>query len=165
MVSVRSATLVLAAVVGLGACAPKVPSAAEAVAAADALDARFLAAFNAGNIDSLLNDYWNSPELVTIGLDAMGAKGWDAAKAGYAATMQAMPGAKMEFPSRNNQAFGDFVIGHGTWKVTIPAEKGPPTVLEGRYSDVKAYRDGKWVYVHDHASVPLPPAPPAPAKK
>ena len=27
----------------------------------------------------------------------------------------------------------------------------------GRYTDVKAQRDGKWVYIIDHASVPLPP--------
>jgi hypothetical protein len=40
-----------------------------------------------------------------------------------------------------------------------PVEKSSPQVMEGRYSDVKAPRDGKWVYATDHASVPLPPRP------
>lgn len=29
--------------------------------------------------------------------------------------------------------------------------------MRARYSDVKAKRDDKWVYIFDHASVPLPP--------
>ena len=57
-----------------------------------------------------------------------------------------------------NEALGDVVLGSGTWKLTIPA-KPKPQVMEGRYSDVKAMRDGRWVLVMDHASVPLPPAP------
>ena len=40
-----------------------------------------------------------------------------------------------------------------------------PQIIEGRYTDVKRMHDGKWVYVMDHASVPLPPPPPAPVRK
>lgn len=29
--------------------------------------------------------------------------------------------------------------------------------MMGRYTDIKAERDGKWVYIMDHASMPLPP--------
>jgi len=29
--------------------------------------------------------------------------------------------------------------------------------MEGRYTDVKAKRDGRWVYLLDHASAPIPP--------
>ena len=48
------------------------------------------------------------------------------------------------------------------WLSTVPANgDGTSTVLQGRYSDVKAQRDGQWVYIMDHASVPLPPAPAA----
>ena len=75
--------------------------------------------------------------------------------------MSSMPGAKLEFLNMRNEAHGDVVLGWGTWRITMgPAES--PQVFEGRYSDVKAMHDGKWVYVMDHASVPLPP-PPAPA--
>ena len=36
---------------------------------------------------------------------------------------------------------------------------GEPLQMEGRYTDAKAERDGKWVYLVDHASVPIPPPP------
>jgi len=32
--------------------------------------------------------------------------------------------------------------------------EGKPFEMTGRYTDVKALRDGKWVYITDHASVP-----------
>jgi hypothetical protein len=32
--------------------------------------------------------------------------------------------------------------------------------LDGRFTDVKTQRDGKWVYILDHASAPMP-GPPA----
>jgi ketosteroid isomerase-like protein len=131
------------------------------VSAADALDQQFREAFNKGDVDALSALYWNSPDVVSISPDGMGTKGWDATRAGAAEMVKAMPGATLEFTSMHNAAHGDVVLGWGTWKMTVP---GPaPMVLEGRYSDAKAKRDGKWVYLMDHASVPLPPPPAPPA--
>lgn len=138
---------------------PAGPTPAEMVAAANTLDQQFLAAFNQADVDALMATYWNSPDLVSFGPDGMGTKGWDACKAGAVEMFKAMPGARLEFTAMHNDVHGDVVIGWGTWKMTM----GPPDapqVLEGRYSDVKARHDGKWVYVSDHASVPLPPPPP-----
>ena len=73
---------------------------------------------------------------------------------------KAMPGATLEYLTKHSDVHGDVVIGSGTWKMTIPTPGGHQ-VMEGRFSDVKAMRDGKWVFVMDHASVPLPPPPPA----
>lgn len=157
------------AAIALSACAPATPAApagptpAEMVAAADALDKQFLEAFNAGDVDALAATYWNSPDLVSFGPDGMGTKGWEATKAGSVEMFKAMPGAKLEFTAVQNKAYGDMVLGWGTWKMTIPTPAGPQ-VMEGRYSDAKALKDGKWVYLMDHASVPLPPAPAAPSK-
>lgn len=109
--------------------------------------------------------YWKSPDLVSISLDGMGLKGADAVKASWAEMFKTMPGAKLEFTASTNVAFGETVLGSGTWRITIPVETGAPQVMEGRYSDVKARRDGQWVLVMDHGSVPLPPPPPAPVKK
>lgn len=167
----RPMTLAVAAIaaITLGACAPATPVApagptpAEMVAAADALDKRFLEAFNAGDVEALAATYWNSPNLVSFGPDGMGTKGWEATKAGSVEMLKAMPGAKLEFITVQNDVHGDMVLGWGTWKMTIPTPAGPQ-VMEGRFSDAKALKDGKWVYLMDHASVPLPPAPAAPAK-
>jgi len=159
--SSRAATL-LAAVALAGACAPKGPTPEAMVAAADSVDQAFLTAFNAGDVNALMATYWNSPTLVNIGLDGMGGLGWDNAKAGWELSMAAMPGAQLAFDSSQNIPQGDVVLGWGTWTITIPAGDGTAMMLKGRYSDVKAMRDGKWVYVMDHASVPMPPAPAAP---
>ena len=146
-----------------GACAPTSPSPAQIVAAADSVDQRFLAAFNKGDVDALMATYWQSPDLVSIGLDGMGLKGWDATKASWAGLFSAMPGAQLEFTTHQNEAFGDVALGSGTWRLTTPVAGGDTQVMQGRFSDVKAFRDGKWVYVMDHGSVPLPPAPAAAA--
>jgi ketosteroid isomerase-like protein len=143
------------------ACAPKAPTPAEMVAAADALDKEFLATFNRGDIDGLMATYWKSPDLVSIGLDG-GGMNWEAAKAGWGEVFKTMPGVQLEFLSAHNIVEGTAVLGWGTFRMTVPVEGGPPQVMEGRFSDVKALRDGKWVYVMDHASVPLLPPPPAP---
>ncbi len=163
------AVLGLALVTAVTGCAPAPPAApagptpAQLVAAADALDRQFLDAFNKGDTDAIMATYWNSPNLVSYGPDGMGTKGWDAAKAGSAEMFKAMPGAKLEFIKVQNDVHGDLVLGWGTWKMTMPTPGGPQ-VMEGRYSDVKGMRDGKMVFIMDHASVPLPPAPPAPVK-
>jgi ketosteroid isomerase-like protein len=143
---------------------PPGPTDAEKLAAAEALDQRFLEAFNKGDVDALMATYWNSPKLVSFGPDGMGTTGWEAAKAASAEMIKMMPGTKLEFLTHNNDVHGDAVIGWGTWKMTLTTPGGPQ-VMEGRFSDVKMMRDGKWVYVMDHASVPLPPPPPEPVKK
>jgi ketosteroid isomerase-like protein len=162
-----------AAVVGalmFTACAPAAPPApagptpAELTAAASALDRQFLDAFNKGDVDALMATYWNSPNLVSFGPEGMGTKGFDAAKTEAAAMFKAMPGAKLEIATPNNDVHGDMVLGWGTWKMTMQTPAGPQ-VIEGRYSDVKAMRDGKMVFIMDHASMPPPPAPPVPVKK
>jgi len=156
------ATCLIAAAITVGACAPKGPTPEAMVAAADAVDQAFLDAFNAGDVDALMATYWNSPELVNIGLDGMGGLGWDDAKAGWEMTFAALPGAQLAFDSPQNIPQGDVVLGWGRWTMTVPTGDGTAMVLQGRYSDVKAMRDGKWVYVLDHASVPMPPAPETP---
>ena len=148
------------------ACTPSIPipppgpTDAEKLAAAEALDQRFLEAFNKGDADALAATYWNSAKLVSFGPEGMGTVGWDAAKAGVAGMFKAMPGAKLENLTHHNDVHGDAVLGWGTFKMTIPTPGGPQ-VIEGRYTDVKMMHDGKWVYVMDHASVPVPPPPPA----
>ena len=168
---IRSA-LAAGLVVVVTACAPaapKGPTPEEMVAAANALDQKFLEAFNKADLDGLMAVYWNSPNLVSFGPGGMGSHGWEATKAEMAGMFKTMPGGKLEFTDTHNEVAGDVVVGWGHWKVTAPAPKGPAQVIEGRYSDVKALRDGKWVYLMDHASAPLaapaPPPPPKPAAK
>ena len=150
------------AAISLSACAPAPPATppgpteAELLAAADALDKRFVEAFNKGDAEALMAAYWNNPKLVSFGPDGMGTVGWEASKAAAGEMFKAMAGAKLEIVTHHNDVHGSAVLGWGTWKMTIPTPGGPQ-VMEGRFSDVKMMHDGKMVYVMDHASVPLPP--------
>ncbi len=140
-------------------CAPQGESPEKMIAAAKALNQQFIAAYNSGDVDGVMATYWNSPDLVSFPPDAMEAHGWSEVKAGIAGFLNSAPGLKLELLESNYQAVGDVVLGWGTWRITIPTGADQPLVLNGRYSDVHAKRNGKWVYILDHASVPLPPPP------
>lgn len=78
-------------------------------------------------------------------------------KVSYQKTLSDFPDFKMEIPDHNNQVVGDVVIGYGIWRMTtnIPGQDSA-IVVDGRYSNVKAVRDGKWVYFI-HSSLPYSP--------
>jgi len=129
------------------------------IAAAKALDLAFVKAFNAGDSAKLAATYWHSPEVVSFPPDMMEARGWDAIKTGLADMKKSMPGAKLEMTETQYTVAGEYVLTWGKWRMTMPGPDGKPVAMEGRYTDVKAKRDGKWVFIHDHASVPMPPPP------
>jgi uncharacterized protein (TIGR02246 family) len=125
------------------------------VAAANKLDQAFLEAFNKGDAEALSGLYWNSPETVSFPPDALQLRGSVAIREGNVMSVAAMKGAKLEFTETHQRAAGDVVIGWGLYRITIPGANGKTTGMNGRYTDVKAERDGKWVYLMDHASVPM----------
>jgi ketosteroid isomerase-like protein len=156
----HTASLVMLSI-GLGSlvgCTPRMDSSSieEMAADADALDASFVAAFNSGDVDAMNDLYWNSPDVVVFPPDALQARGFAAVANANAGMLGAMAGAKLELIEQHQIPAGDVVIGWGLWRITIPAANGATTELVGRYTDVKGQRDGKWVYLIDHASAPLP---------
>ena len=150
--------LVAMAALAIG-CAPATPEVdTEAmIAGANALDAAFVAAVNAGDAEAMGALY--ASDSVSFPPDALVALGHDAIREGARQMLASMPGAQLELSEKTNTIAGEFVITWGMFRLNIPGPEGADTVLEGRFTDIKAERDGKWVYVHDHASMPL--APPA----
>jgi ketosteroid isomerase-like protein len=145
-----------------GACAPQKPAAAGSatpeamLAAAAALDSQFVDAFNRGDADALMATYWKSPRMVSIGVDGSTPEGWDGVSAAWHESMDGNASSRLEILESHNVPLGESVIGWGRWRITTTSDSGAPEVLEGPYSDVKALRDGRWVRVMDHASVPQP---------
>lgn len=152
-------SLILAVAGFILGCAPQGDSPEQMIAAAKALDQQFVEAYSKGDVDGVMATYWNSPELVSYSPDAMEARGWQAVRDGLATFFTSTSGAKLELLETNYKVAGNVVFGWGKWRLTIPAGGDKPMEMLGRYSDVKAKRDGKWVYIFDHASVPLPPSP------
>jgi ketosteroid isomerase-like protein len=143
----------------LTGCYSPAPDGPAMVASAEALDQRFVDAYSRGDVDAVMNLYWHSPNLVLYPPDQLEARGWQAVRDGIAASFQAMPGAKLQLIESNYKVAGDCVIGYGKWRMLIPApgaEGATPAELRGRYTEVAAFRDGKWVYILDHPSMPMP---------
>ena len=164
-------TLAFAAAVTIAACNGPVPlpasapvlSAEQLVAGANALDQAFVAAFNKGDAAAMNELYWNSPDVVSIQLDAFEpVVGIDAVRDVNIKALAAMKGARLQLLQTHQMPVGEAVLGRGTARITLPGT--PATELMVRFSDVKARRDGRWVYVMDHVSMP-PPSPPPPAAK
>ncbi|MBW3565700.1 MAG: nuclear transport factor 2 family protein [Acidobacteria bacterium] len=152
--------LFLAASLGFASGCASVPQddPEEMIAAARALDRAFVEAFNRGDADALSNLNWNSPEAVLFPAGELEARGIEAIRRSNAGLLAALPGAKIELFESHQMPAGDVVIGYGKWRLTVPGPDGSTTEIIGRHTDVKAIRDGRWVYLIDHASVPLPPA-------
>jgi uncharacterized protein (TIGR02246 family) len=147
--------IVVLGFLGVGAAA-KAADNEKMIAGAKALDAAFVDAFNKGDVEAMTSLYWNSPDVVTFPPGELVARGIDAIKASYAQMAATMKGAKLEMTEVHYIPAGDVVIGWGLWKLTMPGPEGKSVEVAGRYTDVKAERDGKWVYLIDHASMPMP---------
>jgi len=151
----------LAAAAACAPAAPPAPDTAAMIAAATALNDQFLAAYNAGDGAALAALYADSPETVSMPPDAMMRRGIAAIREGYAPTAP-VPGMTLELTDVHHVALTDAVLSAGLWKLTMPGPGGEPMVVEGRFTDVKVERNGKWVYLMDHASTPMPPPPGSP---
>jgi ketosteroid isomerase-like protein len=128
------------------------------LAAAEDLDVRFVAAFNTGDTEALASMYWNSPDTASFPPDAMIMRGHGEIQAAYASMIDSA-GTVLELTEKHHSVEGNVVLSWGLWTITTAGPDGEPMEIHGRFTDVKAERDGSWVYLMDHASVPLPPPP------
>ncbi len=123
------------------------------IKASNELDKKFAESFSKGDLNGIMETYWNSPDLVSYAPDIADAANYEKAKQDMTKFFETMKGARLELTNSKNRVEGNVVLGSGNWTLTLPDSAG--TKINGRYSDVKAKKDGKWVYIQDHASVPL----------
>jgi len=158
-----SILLALTAVLLVAGCAPPAPNPDQMIAAAKELDQKWLEAFNAQDLDAVMDTYLNSPDVVSfpVGGDVV-VKGWDALKAKMATEFSQMKGAKLTVSDLHYEVGGNLVVSWGLWHMSMPMPDGTTMEFDGRYSDVKKEHNGKWVFIMDHPSMPFPPPPTAP---
>ena len=77
MASAQVVPLAAALIVG---CATTQTRDQKMIAAARDVDRRFVEAFNRGDIDGVMGNYWNSPDLIVYPPTALEARGWKAAR-------------------------------------------------------------------------------------
>ncbi len=138
-------------------CTPKGEDPEKMITAAKDLDKRFIEAYNNRDVDAIMDTYWNSPDLVSYTPGQLEIKGWQNVKDMFTEEFENMPEFSLKLTEMHYQVAGDVVIGWGKWQMTISPPGIEPIVIDGRYTDVKAEKNGKWVYTIDHASAPMPP--------
>lgn len=120
-----------------------------------ALQDAFMAALRAGDADSLAACY--TEDAVTFTPDRMIGFGPDAARESWGAFFQQHRVLSAELSEQHMTESGDLAAAWGLYTITAqPVGGGDPLVMQGRYLDVARNFDGSWLYIADHASVPLP---------
>jgi uncharacterized protein (TIGR02246 family) len=121
------------------------------------LDDLWAKAANAGDVESLVALYAHDAVLYTP--DSMEARGTAAIRAAYT-EMFATNTVSNASISATYQTAGDLATGWGTATLTMtPKAGGSPQMITVRVTAVAKKINGKWLYVADHASVPMAPVP------
>lgn len=143
-------------IIMLGGCAQTGESPDKMIEAAKALDNQFMEAYNKGDVDGVMATYWNSPDLVSFPPGMLESRGWEGSRRSMVKEFEASPGGQLEMFDQQYTVGGEYVVTWGKWRYTAPGMSEPAI---GRFTDVKAKRDGKWVYIHDHSSIAMSPPP------
>lgn len=117
----------------------------------------FQKAVNAADVDGIVALYRD--DAVSYPPDSMVVQGKDAIRKTWT-DLFAQYTAKLELVNGAYEDHGNVSTAWGQFTMTLtPKAGGESMKIEGRYSDTSIKEKGKWLYIVDHASVPLPPPP------
>lgn len=120
------------------------------------LDVAWAKAAKAGDIDALTKLY--APDAVVYMPDEMRAKGTAEIRAGFEKFLGETTVKEMVMTYDYTSTSGNLSVAAGHFAMTVePKSGGAAQTMEGRFTSVAARKGGKWLYVSDHASVPMPP--------
>jgi len=131
-------------------------SSAASIAEAQGLDAAFLAAFNEGDGEAVAKCFIDSADTVLFPPREMALEGFEAIRIAFTESMSGDSGIRMEFSQQRYLAAGDKVFSWGNWKMTGLLPSGETLTSLGRYTAICGARDGRWGYLVNHASEPIP---------
>ena len=120
-----------------------------------ALQAAFMNALRSNDVNGLAacytEDATNFPvgSLAGVGPESVRTS-WGGFFAEYRVTSAHLSNEHMEKLGDTAVAWGLFTI------VAEPVDGGEPVEMLGRYMDVSRNINGKWLYIADHASMPVP---------
>ncbi len=140
-----------------GDTAPILPDSATVAMAIESMLHASAAAWNAGNLDGFMDDYWRSPALTFSGSGGV-TRGWDNVRARYLDSYFA-PGAvrdELHFEGLEISPLGsDHALALGRYVLT-PAGNPDGTPSSGFFSLVLRWVSGEWRIIHDHTSATPP---------
>ena len=123
-----------------------------------ALQQAFVQAILAGDASAIAAKY--APDAISYPIGGMVAKGGDAVRESWAPFLDANTVQELVISEDHHEVHGNTAVAWGLWRMIFaPKTGGDAITMEGRFMDLSRNIDGKWLYVVDHASVPLPPPP------
>ncbi|MDQ2870828.1 MAG: SgcJ/EcaC family oxidoreductase [Acidobacteriota bacterium] len=129
--------------------------------AARALDEAWAAAMKANDPEAVMRCY--AADAVAWLPDSPEARGEAAIREAYRALFAANRIEDVKFSDARYETAGDRSLAWGKFQLTlVPKASGTPVTMSGRFSEMAEKRNGRWVYVLDHASAEPAPAAAAP---
>jgi len=123
-----------------------------------AVDSAWATAMKANDVEAVMRTY--ATDAVTWLPDEREARGSVAIRAAYVGLLGAYTVNDVALSDKQYRTVGDASVGWGKYTLTLtPKAGGAPVVMQGRFTAVAERRDGRWVYVVDHASAEPPAAP------
>lgn len=130
-------------------------------AGTQSVDAAWTAAMKANDIDAIMKIY--AADAVAWFPNEKEARGTAAIRATYEGLLSANTVTAANISDTGHRTVGKTSVGWGKFSLTLqPKAGGNPVVMVGRFTEVLERRNGRWVYLVDHASAE--PAPVEPAK-
>ena len=131
---------------------------AEAYDSPEALQAIFMAALRANDAQGLAACY--TGDAVNFPVDSLIGHGPESVAASWSGFFAAYTVVEATLSEQHMETHDDTAIAWGLFTIRAePAEGGDVVEMQGRYMDVARNIGGRWLYVADHASMPLPPPP------
>jgi len=121
----------------------------------EALQEAFMAALRANDAAGLAACY--TDDAVNFPVDSLVGTGPASVMASWNGFFSAFKVVEANLSRGHLETHGDTAIAWGLFTLLAePAGGGDAVEMKGRYMDVSRNVDGKWLYVADHASMPLP---------
>lgn len=128
--------------------------------AVDELSQRFIGAFEAGDLETLMSCWWNSPNTLLVLENGVVVVGYDNISAGIEQFINSTEWRTLtvdELISRFRVNDEVYTVGKATW--TYQVINGPLVTFQEVWTDVVKKINGNWVIVVDHAHDLTPFAP------
>lgn len=122
-----------------------------------ALQDAFMAAMRANDVDGMAACY--TADATTFAPDTMMAVGPDGVRASWGGLLKNFRITRAELSDSHLEISGDLAVAWGLYTMTAePLAGGEAMEMKGRYMDAARKIDGEWLYIADHASMPVPAA-------
>ena len=120
-----------------------------------ALQDAFMAALKANDVQGLAACY--TSDAVNFPVGALVGSGPESVMESWSSFFSAYKILDASLSNTHLEIHGDTAVAWGLFTIMAePTEGGEVVKMNGRYMDVARNMDGTWLYVADHASMPLP---------